>query len=236
MAILAVHAWLTVHFCNAGGDWKSVIMMPNGQSLPLTLLNSMAQFMIVFIPIYVADLITGEVKNGTLKMSLLRPVRRIEWLNAKIVSLFVFMTVLLGFSIAAEYTIGTLAFGWGEQTLYAGTLYTQTEGVWLTLRLTFFMLLPYMACGMVVVFIAVSATNISTTIGLSIGVLTAAQYLNSFEKLKPYSLVNQMYFFHEYVHQATVEDAIQNIVVMAGYIAVFYLVSAIIVNKKDFIQ
>ncbi|TNJ63070.1 response regulator [Paenibacillus hemerocallicola] len=156
MAILAVHAWLTVHFYNAGGDWKSVIMMPNGQSLPLTLLNSMAQFMTVFIPIYVADLITGEVKTGTLKLSLLRPVRRIEWLNAKLVSLFVFMTVLLVFSITAEYAIGTLAFGWGEQTLYAGTLHTQTEGVWLTLYLTFSMLLPYMACGMIVMFIAVS--------------------------------------------------------------------------------
>lgn len=235
MAVLAVHAWLTVHFYNAGGDWNSVIMMPNGQSLPLTLLNSMAQFMTVFIPLYVADLITGEVKTGTLKLSLLRPVRRIEWLNAKIVSLFVFMTVLLGFSIAAEYAIGTLAFGWGERTLYAGTLYAQTEGVWLTLRLTFSMLLPYMACGMIVVFFAVSATNISTTLGLSIGVLTAAQYLNYFEKLKPYSLVNQMYFFHEYVHQTNVEDAVRNVVVIAGYIAVFYLVSAIIVKKKDFI-
>ncbi|MFD0618274.1 ABC transporter permease [Paenibacillus sp. GCM10027629] len=235
MAILAIHAWLTVHFYNAGGEWKSVILMPNGQSLPLTLLNSMAQFMTVFIPIYVADLITGEVKTGTLKMSLLRPVRRIEWLNAKIVSLFVFMTVLLVFSIAAEYAIGTLAFGWGEQTLYAGSLYTQTEGVWLTLRLSFSMLLPYMACGMIVMFIAVSATNISTSIGLSIGVLTATQYLNAFEQLKLYSIVNQMYFFHEYVYQINGEAAAQNIAVIAGYIAVFYLVSAIIIKRKDFI-
>lgn len=160
MAILAVHAWLTVHFYSTAGDWKSVIVMPNGQSLPLTLLNSMSQFMTVFIPIYVADMITGEIKTGTLKMTLLRPIRRIEWLGAKIVSLFIFITVLLGFSITAEYMIGTLAFGWGEQTLYAGTLYTQTEGVWLTLYLTFSMLLPYMACGMIVMFIAVSATKI----------------------------------------------------------------------------
>lgn len=132
MAILAVHAWLTVYFYNAGGEWKSVIVVPNGQSLPLTLLNSMAQFMIVFIPIYVTDMITSEVNSGTLKLSLLCPVRRIEWLCAKIVSLFAFLVVLLAFSIEAEYVIGTLAFGWGEQTIYAGTLYSQTEGVWLS--------------------------------------------------------------------------------------------------------
>ncbi|OZB96569.1 ABC transporter permease [Paenibacillus sp. XY044] len=235
MAILAIHAWLTVHFYTIGGEWKSVIVMANGQSLPLTLINSMAQFMTVFIPIYVADLITGEVKTGTLKLSLLRPVRRIEWLNAKIASLFVFITVLLAFSVAAEYVIGTLAFGWGERTLYAGSLYAQTEGVWLTLRLTFSMLLPYMACGLIVVFIAVSAANISTTIGLSIGVLTAAQYLSAFETIKPYSIVNQMYFFHEYVHQANWGALLQNIAVVAAYIAVFYAVSAMIMKKKDFI-
>ncbi|WP_162848605.1 ABC transporter permease [Paenibacillus nanensis] len=235
MAVLAVHAWLTVHFYNEGGEWKSVILMPNGQSLPLTLLNSMAQFMTVFIPVYVADLITDEVKTGTLKMSLLRPVRRIEWLNAKIVSLFVFITFLLVFSIAAEYAIGTLAFGWGGQTLYAGSLYTPTEGVWLTLRLTFSMLLPYMACGMIVILIAVLAANISTTIGLSIGMLTAAQYLKAFEHLEPYSIVHQMYFFHEYVHPISGEAASQIIAVIAGYIVVFYLVTAIIVKRKDFI-
>lgn len=234
MAILVVHAWLTVHFYHEGGEVMSVIVLPNGQSLPLTLIYSMAQFMTVFIPIYAADMITGEYKTGTLKLSLLRPVRRIEWLNAKIASLFVFITVLVAFSIAAEYAIGTLAFGWGEQTLYAGTLYTPTDGIWLTLRLTFSMLLPYMACGMIVVFLAVAARDISTTIGLSIGILTAAQYLNAFEKIKPYSIVNQMYFFHEYVHKGNGE-ALQNIAVMAAYIAVFYALSAMIIKKKDFI-
>ncbi|WP_055108623.1 ABC transporter permease [Paenibacillus ihumii] len=235
MAILAVHAWLTVYFYNAGGEWKSVIVVPNGQSLPLTLLNSMAQFMIVFIPIYVADMITSEVNNGTLKLSLLCPVRRIEWLCAKIVSLFAFLVVLLACSIAAEYVIGTLAFGWEEQTLYAGTLYSQSEGVWLTLRLAFSMLLPYMACGMIVIIVALSAASISAAIGLSIGILTAAQYLNIVDTLKPYSIVNQMYFFHESIHQANIAAILQNVVVLAGYLIVSYFISAIMIKKKDFI-
>ncbi|MCR2805875.1 ABC transporter permease [Paenibacillus soyae] len=234
MAILAVHAWLTVRIYSAGGEWKSVITMANGQSLPLALLNSMGQFMIVFIPVFAADLITSEVKSGTVKIALLRPVLRIEWLNAKIVSMFVFITVLLGFSIAAEYAIGTLAFGWGEQTHYAGKLYSETEGIWLTIRLAVSMLLPYMACGMFVVFIALSSTNVSATIGLSIAILTASQYLSEVGSLESYSLAKLVYFFHEQVYQANTDTLFQSVTVLTGYVAACYSVSAMIMKKKNF--
>jgi len=236
IAILIIHACMTVYFYQSGGEWKSVIVTPNGQSLPLALINSMAQFMTIFIPVYVADLITGDIKAGTFKLTLLRPVGRIEWLNAKIASLFVFILVLVVLSLAAEYAIGTLSFGWGEYTFYVGEKYTGAEGVWLTLGLTFSMLLPYMACGMIVVLFAVMATNISTTIGLSIGILTAAQSLNAFEKIKPYSVVNHMYYFHEIVLKATWDAVFQNTAIIAAYIVLFYAASALIIKKKDLIQ
>ena len=236
MAILALHTLFTVYFhINGGEGMKSVIVMPNGQSLPLTLISSMAQFMILFIPIYAADMITGEYRNGALKLSLLRPVQRTEWLHAKIVSLIVFIAILIGFAVAADYAIGTLAFGWGEKTLYQDQLYAGNEGIWLTLRLFFSMLLPYTACGIIVVLIAISASKVSTAIGLSIGLLTASQYLNAFEKLKSISVVNQMYFFHENVHHAAWGTILQNLAVMACYIVVGYTISAVILKKKDFI-
>lgn len=235
MAVLVANAWITVHFYGADGEVKSIVTMPNGQSLPLTLIYGMAQFMTVFISVYVADTVAGEFKNGTIKSTLLHPVRRVEWLHAKIASLFVFIAFLVAFSIAAEYAVGTIAFGWGRQTLYAGTLYPPGEGIALTLLLKFSMVLPYLACGIVVVFIGVFAANASATIGLSIGLLTAAQYLNAFEPIKPYSLANQMYFFHESVSRASWDEAVRNTAVMAVYIAVFYGASALILKKKDIV-
>lgn len=110
------------------------------------------------------------------------------------------------------------------------------EGIWLTIMLYGLMILPYMACGMIVVLIAIASDNMSVTLVFSIGLLTVAQYLSAFEQIKPFSIVNQMYFFHEYFKKNLNWDmAIQSIIVIVIYMIVFYFLSVQTMKKKDLV-
>lgn len=235
MLILLLQEILAVYYYQpGGGQMKSVIVTPDAQSIPLALLNSLAQFMIIYIPLYLADVITDEYKNGTLKLSLLRPIDRIQFLHGKIIGLLVFILIMISFFILSSYMVGTIAFGWGDYTIYNGVSYPPVKGICLTILLSFAMVLPYMASGMIIILIAFSATTMSTTILLSIGVLTFGQYLNVFDEIKYYSIVHQMYFFHEYfVKQSNLELALQSIIVLVLYIVVFYILSAKTLKRKD---
>lgn len=236
LLILLVNEALVIYFYKFPGSMKSIIVSPNGQSVPLTLVNGMAQFMTIFIPIYLADSITGEYRSGTLKLSLLQPVDRLDLLRAKLAALFIFITLIVSFSVLSSYIMGTVAFGWGSYTGYAGTRYAPAQGIVLTLTAYALLLLPYLAYGMMAAFVAVSATNGSTTIVLCITAVTAGQYLNSFAALKPFSLVNQMYFYHEYFLKGlNWPAAILSTAVIFGYVAVFYLLAAHRFSKKDIV-
>jgi ABC-type transport system involved in multi-copper enzyme maturation permease subunit len=106
MLILALMNSIVVLAYKSGGNMRTVIVTPNAQSLPLALLNETAQFMIIFIAIYIADIIADEYRNGTLKLTLLRPVGRIQWLNSKILALLVFSAVMIAFQIISAYITG----------------------------------------------------------------------------------------------------------------------------------
>lgn len=236
MFILVLNAIITVYYYQLDGNVKTVIVTPNGQSLPLMFIYGMAQFMAIFIPVYVTDIITEEYRKGTLKLSLLRPVSRVEWLHAKIAALLFFIVILVGIAVLSSYAVGTAALGWGDRTGYGGASYLPGAGVWLTLKLYALMILPYMACGMIVVWIAICCDSMSVALVISIGLLNAAQYLNAFEEIKPYSIVNQMYFYHESVGQNRLgEPAIQSTVVILIYLIVFYLLSVQSIKRKDLV-
>jgi ABC-2 type transport system permease protein len=234
--ILLLQEILAVYYYQPGGQMKSVIVTADAQSIPLALLNGLAQFMSIYIPIYLADVITDEYKNGTLKLTLLRPIDRIQFLHGKIIGLLVFIMIMISFFIITSYTVGMIAFGSGDYTIYNGVSYLPVKGVCLTILLSFAMVLPYMACGMIVILIAFSSTTMSTTILLSVGFLTFGQYLDAFDQIKHYSIVHQMYFFHEYfVKHPDFELALQSIIVLVLYIVTFYFLSAKTLKKKDFL-
>ncbi|MNF11802.1 ABC-2 family transporter protein [compost metagenome] len=55
----------------------------NGQSLAFQVLNGSTELMILFMAVLAADLIADEIRSGTLTLTLVRPVSRIELLNAR---------------------------------------------------------------------------------------------------------------------------------------------------------
>jgi len=225
-----------VHNISDGTGLMSIIRVANAQSLPLTFINGWAQFMSIFISIYIADIITDEYKTGTLKLSLLRPVGRVKLLHSKILALIVFNVGMVFLIMLLTYVSGILTFGWGDYTVYNGITYYGTQGILLTVASYALIILPYTAFGMIVIFIAVLCNDMTTTIVLSVGLSMIGQYINAFESIKALSIVNQIYFFHEsFVKNPDIGQAVLDIGVNFAYIIIFYLLAMRAFKKKDIV-
>lgn len=48
------------------------------QLLPLMMISSLGMIIVIYISVLMADIITDEYRNGTLKLSLIRPITRFE--------------------------------------------------------------------------------------------------------------------------------------------------------------
>ena len=232
-AIILAVLFLNLHNYQPGSE-RTIWTFAHGQSAPLALINILSQFMVIFIPIFIGDSITNEYRQGTMKLSLLRPISRSQLLRAKTASLFVFIAVMTIFFIVASYAIGTYYLGWGSGTEYAGHLYTSTEGILLTLEANALLMLPYMAYGLFVASIAVFSSNMSLTIISSLVIMTIGLNLNVFEAIAPYSLAYHIAYFHEnFVHTPDWKMALQSTGIVASYLIVFCWLSFTKFRKKE---
>lgn len=216
--------------------WQSVIKTFNAQSLPLAFVNTTAQFMAVFIGIYAAWSIADEYKKGAFKLPLLKPVSRIELLHAKILALLVFNLVIILVNILASYAIGLEVFGWGEAAVYKDVVLAPAAGILITFLAYGLNLLPYMAFGMLTLFIALQAESMTTTIMAAIGISYLGQFFYLIQPIRIYSIVTQMYYFSDYLILG--EDsarAILSLVTNLAYFLVFYLLARKTIQTKDLI-
>src|SRR5690625_965922 len=154
-AVMLGITFLNLYDYQPGGSEMTVWNFHFGQSAPLMMIQIFSQFMIIFIPIVIADSISNEYRSGTLKLSLLQPITRSQLLQAKIVNLFVFITVSTVIFLILSYTIGTYFIGWGEATEYMGVTYSPIKGIGITIAIYALFILPAMAYGIFAGFISV---------------------------------------------------------------------------------
>ena len=92
----------------------------NGQSFPLTLFGGvMSTILPIFVVILIANMVTDEYTDGSLKLPLLRQVSRNELLIGKLVSLTVVMILMMLFlkPNLKIYICSLLTFLWLELKL-----------------------------------------------------------------------------------------------------------------------
>lgn len=204
----------------------SGVPLVNGQNFPLLLIDNFPYLFVIFVAVFIADSWVDEYRTGALKLSLLRPVNRIAFLSAKVVSLFTCSGVIMGFALISAYAIGTLTFGWGEN---AGL-----GSVFLTLKSGAVTLLPVLGFGLLILFIAILTDNMGVTIGGAFGLMILSQMLEASEGLRDYSIIYLMRSFYKNLFvQYTQEAVIMNVVVITAYIMIFYIGCVLAFHKKD---
>jgi ABC-2 type transport system permease protein len=75
--------------------------------------NSVNLFIPLLIVIIASDLVSGEVTSGTIKLLLTRPIKRWKILTSKLITLFLFVSIVVFLTGSMAYGISGIVFGYG---------------------------------------------------------------------------------------------------------------------------
>jgi ABC-2 type transport system permease protein len=128
-----------------GGQFFSRVF-GNGMYVPLAALASLLPFLLPMAAAMVAGyMIAGEAELGTMRIILLRPVRRGALLLVKWVAAMLYLLVGFGFMAASGLLFGAVFFGLHPMVLFSGTTVGIGHGL-LLIALAFLYGLAAMAC------------------------------------------------------------------------------------------
>ncbi|MBB3128677.1 ABC-type transport system involved in multi-copper enzyme maturation permease subunit [Paenibacillus rhizosphaerae] len=196
------------------------------QYFPILLFDYLPFLFVIFAAVFFTDSWVDEYRSGVLKLSLLRPVNRIAFLNAKVISYFVCAAALMGFLLLSAYAVGAILSGWGEHIKIGELLLILKSGA--------VTLLPVFGFGLLVLFIAVLTENMAVTVGCTVGLLLISQMLEISDELRDYSIIYMIQAFYKNLFlQFEWEQVIINIAVIAAYIIIFYTGCVLLFRKKD---
>lgn len=216
----------------------SIEMPVNGQNVPIYMLPTIVNILMpLFIIVLVAGMVTDEYVSGTLKLTLIQPVSRRDFITAKLFALGTLIVYLLSFSLATSYLMGTIFFGWGEQFIYEGEFFQTATGVMVTVGSYFISSLPLMVFGSLVILVSLQFNSSGAAVGTSLGLLLIVAFLGEIMPvIRPFLFVNYFRQFAVLIFQTgDMPGAALGVLVMAGYGLGSYLVTVYLFNRKDLV-
>ncbi|MEK5023786.1 MULTISPECIES: ABC transporter permease [Paenibacillus] len=207
----------------------------NGQSFPMFMLSRIMPLFIFFMALLFAEIISDEYRNGTLKLFLLRPVHRVELLNAKIAAMIISVLMLLLFVMTGSYVIGAALLGWGDQMMFNDTVFPAAQGILLTLQSYIITALPCLGFGMIIVLVSILSPTMGGTIGISLGIMFVLTALENVQELHSFSIVHQMNLYQSFAGKFQAVNVISGLVNIAMYILIFYMGSVLAIKKKEIV-
>ncbi|EPE61495.1 putative membrane protein [Exiguobacterium sp. S17] len=146
----------------------------------------------LFIIVLMADIVSGEHNDGTIKTLLSRPVRRFKILLAKWMTTLLYTSILIFITALVSYAISGIVLGWdgwtapiltGFQASPTGTFSTDfvhTLPMWqyllMSVGLSWFVVA---AVGTIALMISVIVKNTATGIGIMMAILISGPLLTS---------------------------------------------------------
>lgn len=220
-----------------GGNPSTIWTFSYGQSLPIALTEIYTQLMAFMIPIYVAGSFASEYTQGTLKLSLLRPVSRMQLLKAKCASLLVLISVLTLIAVIAGYALGIYQLGWGAGFEYGGKLYSTGQGIFMTLLAYLCLIPPCAAYGLLAVCIALVSGDMAATIIASLSISIIGFNLNTVSAIASYSLSYHMaYLYKFFIPKPDLPGGLIALLMLLLYLGIFAVVSILLFKKKDIVH
>lgn len=207
----------------------------NGQSFPINLLDSLAGLVLpIMIIILVADIVTSEYTDGSLKLSLLRQVSRAELLLGKVGALALTLMILILYIMLLGYILGAILLGWGNSLMLKGVELSPTYGVMFTLLVYSLSLLPLLSFGMIILLLAVAFSNEGTVVGTGVALLIMLSVANQiFHKLSPFFINNYFNIYNLATSNLGLPHLIFGIFVVLVEGLIFYILSLVVFKRKD---
>ena len=223
----------------------------NGQSLPMVVVcMDITQYMPLFIVIFIANVFTEDYSAGTLKLSIIRPVTRLELLLGKFFAIAVLTLSINMFILISAYVIGTITGGWGscfvipsfllESAGYSSqgeiTVATIT-GILMTISSVILETFVQLGFAAVILLLALCINSIVGVIGIGLFIyaifLVAMQIL---AKHNPIYLISSTYDICLLpLGILEINSVIIKLITAVAYLAVFLLASCTLFKKKELV-
>jgi ABC-2 type transport system permease protein len=108
---------------------ESVFIQITGNGFPLIIVTELVGTIAPLFALFLSGLlVTGELADGTIKLSLLRPIRRISFVAAKFIGVAGSVGVFLAVSFGASLVIGIIFFGWSGDFVFLGATLGWPQG------------------------------------------------------------------------------------------------------------
>ncbi len=210
----------------------------NGQSLPVFLLLNTVDVMMIFLAVLLGGLIADDYRGGTLKQTLIKPIRRSDLIIGKVFVVMISAVFYLAIIMLAGYVLGATIFEWGNELIVHGTeiSFPALEGILKTILAYALTVIPVIAFQLIVLLFSLVLTNGGMAIGAGIGVLLFLQVISGFAGGSNKYLVN--YYFQIgafYLSGFNDISALTSLSVPLAYILVLSMILLNLFNKKDIV-
>jgi ABC-2 type transport system permease protein len=217
--ILAVFSILVVYVSRNAPGMDSAAM-------PLALLKAMFMLLLpIFSTVLLGEIFTGEIRSGTLKILLTRPLSRQHLFFSKLITLFILISILYAFVMICGFSLGIIFMGLPK----ASSL--------LTIFQTFFLsIFPMFAFSCLIVIFSLLTRKEGSLIGISLILMYASAVCGLvFQKVSPYLITSYFNVVDFLVKGPQVETKTVVIGwgVVMGYILLPSLLSWWLFMRKD---
>lgn len=235
MALIALLYILMAIYAKVYPDGKLKGFDMTGQAFSMSILGELlAHILPLFILILVAILFTEEYANGTLKLSLIRPVSRISIFISKVTAFAVSLAILMIFTLIAGYIAGTAFFGWGTGLHIDKLSFDTLDGIILTIRSYMIDMIPYFAFGIMLLFITLFFSNSGAAIGVGLGTCFIVIITSEIaEEVRDYIISSYFSFHTMFIADMNLQKIITGCITILVYFTVFFTASLVTFIRKD---
>ena len=203
--------------------------------MPLTLFA----FLPLFVSMVAGDMVSGEAAEGTLRTAMSRPVSRLGFFVAKLVSSGAYAVALTFFLGLSAYVVGLIALGRGPVAVgWSGfAVYPEGEGIARLLAAYALACVPMITVAAIALFISTIVNNSpAAIIGPMVLIfgLTIIGEISFFEPVKPYLFTTYLDVWKEaFAPRIDWGHVLTGLEYLCAYIAAFGGLAAIIFCRKD---
>ncbi|EJO5348756.1 ABC transporter permease [Clostridium botulinum] len=181
----------------------------------------------MFIVLVIAETLTDDYIHGTMKFSLMTPIKRSHFIIGKFLFIALYALIFLIVGFVGSYIIGIIIFGLGDKGQFLNMFINN-------IKIYASIILPLLSFSAFMSFIAIFINNSGAMIGLGIGIDVIMMMID-------FQMKNIMYYTFSgmYAYRIAENLNIHNILMLSFtacvYIAVFLLLSIVVVKRKDIV-
>ncbi|MBU5298953.1 ABC transporter permease [Clostridium sporogenes] len=182
----------------------------------------------IFMVLVIAETLTEDYIHGTMKFSLMTPIKKSDFIIGKFLFIALYALIFLIVGFGGSYIVGAIAFGLGNNGDNLN-LFINNIKVYASI------ILPLLSFSAVVSFIATIINNSGAMIGLGIGIDVIMMMIDSQMKNIMYYTFSGGMYAYRIVQNLNFHNILMLSLTACIYITVFLVLSIVVVKRKDIV-